>query len=401
MFVSFSYCQTAQIVVKFIFGNIWRIGGFPVRKLAQRTEAVVSLSALEHNVRRIREIIGDGVEIMAVLKGDGYGHGEKGIYSTLKKCGIERYAVAVWEEGASLREAGCTEPILLLGDTCDGQLENIIKYSLTPAIFSYDTAQKLDMLARWSGITCPVHIKIDTGMSRIGFADDERSIELIQRINALENIEITGAFTHFARADEPDGASAKAQFERYIRMLERLEDAGVKIPCKHVANSPAILLRPETRLDAVRAGDILFGLCPIDEDDWAAADFRQVMHWYTYVVMVKEVPAGTEVGYGGTFVTARPTKIATIPVGFADGYSRALSNKGRVRINGEEAPIIGRVCMDQFMVDVTDIGEVRRGDTVSLLDDELSVLWMADLLDKNVDEIVCGISKRVPRIYED
>ena len=401
MFVSFSYCQTAQIVVKFIFGNIWRIGGFSVRKLAQRTEAVVSLSALEHNVRRIREIIGDGVEIMAVLKGDGYGHGEKGIYSTLKKCGIERYAVAVWEEGASLREAGCTEPILLLGDTCDGQLENIIKYSLTPAIFSYDTAQKLDMLARWSGITCPVHIKIDTGMSRIGFADDERSIELIQRINALENIEITGAFTHFARADEPDGASAKAQFERYIRMLERLEDAGVKIPCKHVANSPAILLRPETRLDAVRAGDILFGLCPIDEDDWAAADFRQVMHWYTYVVMVKEVPAGTEVGYGGTFVTERPTKIATIPVGFADGYSRALSNKGRVRINGEEAPIIGRVCMDQFMVDVTDIGEVRRGDTVSLLDDELSVLWMADLLDKNVDEIVCGISKRVPRIYED
>ncbi len=401
MFVSFSYCQTAQIVVKFIFGNIWRIGGFPVRKLAQRTEAVVSLSALEHNVRRIREIIGDGVEIMAVLKGDGYGHGEKGIYSTLKKCGIERYAVAVWEEGASLREAGCTEPILLLGDTCDGQLENIIKYSLTPAIFSYDTAQKLDMLARWSGITCPVHIKIDTGMSRIGFADDERSIELIQRINALENIEITGAFTHFARADEPDGASAKAQFERYIRMLERLEDAGVKIPCKHVANSPAILLRPETRLDAVRAGDILFGLCPIDEDDWAAADFRQVMHWYTYVVMVKEVPAGTEVGYGGTFVTERPTIIATIPVGFADGYSRALSNKGRVRINGEEAPIIGRVCMDQFMVDVTDIGEVRRGDTVSLLDDELSVLWMADLLDKNVDEIVCGISKRVPRIYED
>ena len=371
-----------------------------MRKLAQRTEAVVRLSALEHNVRRIREIIGDGVQIMAVLKGDGYGHGEKGIYPSLKKCGIERYAVAVWEEGASLRQAGCTEPILLLGDTCDGQLENIIKYNLTPAIFSYDTAQKLNLLARWSGVTCRVHIKLDTGMSRIGFADDERSIELIQRIAALENIEIEGAFTHFARADEPDGVSAKAQFERYIRMLERLEDAGVRIPCKHVANSPAILLRPETRLDAVRAGDILFGLCPIDEDDWANADFRQVMHWYTYVVMVKEVPAGTEVGYGGTFVTKRPTRIATIPVGFADGYSRALSNVGKVRINGEEAPIIGRVCMDQFMVDVTDIGEVKRGDTVALLDDELSVLWMADLLGRNVDEIVCGISKRVPRIYE-
>lgn len=372
-----------------------------MRRLAQRTEAVVSLSALEHNVRRIREIIGDGVEIMAVLKGDGYGHGEKGIYSTLKKCGIERYAVAVWEEGASLREAGCTEPVLLLGDTCDGQLENIIKYNLTPAIFSYDTAQKLNMLARWSGVVCSVHLKIDTGMSRIGFAADERSIELIQRINALENLQITGAFTHFARADEADGVSVKAQFEKYICMLERLEDAGVTIPCKHVANSPAILLRPETRLDAVRAGDILFGLCPIDEDDWARADFRQVMRWYTYVVMVKEVPAGTEVGYGGTFVASRPTKIATVPVGFADGYSRSLSNRGMVKINGRTAPIIGRVCMDQFMVDVTDLPEVKRGDTVTLLDDELSVLWMADLLEKNVDEIVCDISKRVPRIYED
>ena len=151
-----------------------------MRKLAQRTEAVVSLSALEHNVERIREIIGDGVEIMAVLKGDGYGHGEKGIYSTLKKCGIERYAVAVWEEGASLREAGCVEPILLLGDTCDGQLENIIKYNLTPAIFSYDTAQKLNLLARWSGITCPVHIKIDTGMSRLGFACTREAADQIE-----------------------------------------------------------------------------------------------------------------------------------------------------------------------------------------------------------------------------
>lgn len=138
----------------------------------------------------------------------------------------------------------------------------------------------------------------------------------------------------------------------------------------------------------------------IDEDDWAKEDFEQVMRWYTYVVMVKEVPVGTEVGYGGTFVTKRPTKIATVPVGFADGYSRKLSNKGKVIINGKEAPIIGRICMDQFMVDVTDIGEVKRGDTVSLLDDKLSVVWMADLLDSNVDEIVCGISKRVPRIYE-
>ena len=183
-------------------------------------------------------------------------------------------------------------------------------------------------------------------------------------------------------------------------LFEYQENSGINIPCKHVSNSPAILLRPEMQLDAVRAGDILYGLCPIDEQDWAAEDLRQIISWYTYVVMVKEVPTGTEIGYGGTFVTTRPTKVATIPVGFADGYSRRLSNIGKVKINDQYAPIIGRVCMDQFMVDVTDIDDVKRGDTVSLLDEDLSVLWMADLLDTNVDEIVCGISKRVPRFYE-
>ena len=190
-----------------------------MRKLTQRTEAVVNLRALEHNVKNIRARLGSGVEIMAVLKGDGYGHGEKGIYPTLKSCGIERYAVAVWEEGASLRNAGCTEPILLLGDTCDGQLENLIKFNLTPAIFSLDTAEKLNTLAKWGGVTQPVHIKIDTGMSRIGFPADESAVESVRRISEMSNLEITGAFTHFSRADEPDGASAKAQFEKYIRFI--------------------------------------------------------------------------------------------------------------------------------------------------------------------------------------
>lgn len=371
-----------------------------MRKMTQRTVAVVNLSLLEKNIKNIRSRLKDGVEIMAVLKGDGYGHGEKGIYPTLKKCGIERYAVAVWEEGASLREAGAVEPILLLGDTCDGQLENVIKYNLTPTIFSLDTAEKLNLLAKWSGIVQPINIKIDTGMSRIGFPADSSSVEKILKINSMENLKITGAFTHFSRADENDGVSATNQFKLYLETVKMFEDAGVPIPCKHVANSPAILLRPETQLDAVRAGDILFGLCPIDENDWEKEDLHQIISWYTYVVMVKEVPKGTEVGYGGTYVTNRTTKIATIPVGFADGYSRRLSNIGKVIINGKEAPIIGRICMDQFMVDVTDIGDVKRGDTVTLLDENLSVLWMADLLNTNVDEIVCGISKRVPRIYE-
>ena len=174
----------------------------------------------------------------------------------------------------------------------------------------------------------------------------------------------------------------------------------VTIPFRHVSNSPAILLHPKMQLDGVRAGDILYGLNPVDDDLWEKEDIQQVMHWYTQVAMVKEVPAGTQVGYGGTFTTTRPTKIATIPIGFADGYNRKLSNRGKVRIHDMDAPIIGRVCMDQFMVDVTEIENVQRGDTVALLDDHVSILWMANLLDVNVDEIVCGISKRVPRVYE-
>lgn len=371
-----------------------------MRKLTQRTQAVIDLRALEHNIQNVRNRLPGGVQIMAVLKGDAYGHGAVGIYPTLKKCGVERYAVATWEEGAALRNAGATEPILLLGDTCDGQLENVIKFGLMPTIFSLDTAEKLDLLARWSGVVQDVHIKIDTGMSRIGFPADDSSVSQIQKIHAMKNLRIAGAFTHFSRADEPDGIHTQAQFQRFLDLISKLEASGISIPCKHTANSPAVLLRPETYLDAVRPGDILFGLCPIDEAAWAGEDFRQVLRWYTYVAMVKRVPAGTQVGYGGTFVTKRSTSIATIPVGFADGYSRRLSNRGKVRIHDREAPIIGRVCMDQFMVDVTDIPDVKRGDTVALLDDRLSVLWMANLLEANVDEIVCGISKRVPRIYE-
>lgn len=371
-----------------------------MRKLAQRTEAVIDLRALEHNINNVRGRLNDGVEMMAVLKGDAYGHGIPGVYPTLKKCGVERYAVATWEEGAALRGVGATEPILLLGDTCDGQLENVIKYNLTPTIFSPDTAEKLDLLARWNGIVQPVHIKIDTGMSRIGFLANDATIPQIQKIHNMKNLRIEGAFTHFSRADEPDGISANAQLKLFLDMVDKLETAGIPIPYLHASNSPAILLRPEAQLNIVRPGDILFGLCPVDPAIWEKTDIRQVMRWYTYVVMVKEVPAGTEVGYGGSFVAKRPTKIATLPVGFADGYSRRLSNLGKVHIHGQEAPIIGKICMDQCTVDVTDIPDVKRGDTVALLDDTLSILWMSQLLDANVDEIVSSVSKRVPRIYE-
>ena len=372
-----------------------------MRKLTRRTEAVVRLDALRHNIRNIQARLDKGCRMMAVLKGDGYGHGLQQIFPTLKAAGIADFAVAIWEEGVALRQAGCTDPILILGDTCDDCLEQLVLHNLTPTIFSLETAQKLNGLAAAHGCVQPVHIKIDTGMSRIGFPAEEASVEPIVAIDRMENLQITGAFTHFARADEPDGQVADRQFRAYRLLLDRLEAAGVSIPFCHVSNSPAILLHPQFRLDGVRAGDILYGLNPVEDEIWEKEDFRQVIHWYTQVAMVKTVPAGTQVGYGGTYTTQRPTAIATIPIGFADGYNRRLSNRGKVRIHGQDAPIIGRVCMDQFMVDVTDIPNVQRGDTVSLLDDEVSILWMANLLDVNVDEIVCNISKRVPRVYED
>ena len=372
-----------------------------MRKLNQRTEAVVRLHALRHNVHNIQARLHPGCRMMAVLKGDGYGHGIRNIYPTLHDAGIDCFAVAIWEEGVMLREAGCTDPILILGDTCDDCLEQVIIHKLTPTVFCEETAEKLNALAGKHNCVQPIHLKIDTGMSRIGFPADDRAFGPILAISKLENLQITGAFTHFARADEPDGEIAMAQFERYMALVNKLEELGVSIPLKHVSNSPAILLHPQVQLDAVRAGDILYGLNPVDDDLWEKEDFQQVMHWYTQVALVKEVPAGTQVGYGGTFTTQRPTKIATIPIGFADGYNRKLSNRGKVRIHDMDAPIIGRVCMDQFMVDVTDIPNVQRGDTVALLDDHVSILWMANLLDVNVDEIVCGISKRVPRVYED
>ncbi len=369
-------------------------------KTQQRTAAVVHLDRLRANVENIRARLQCGVEMMAVLKGDGYGHGLAGILPTLQQCGIRRLAVAIWEEGAALRQAGAAEEtILVLGDTWDDQLHELIDHRLTPTIFSEDTARKLNELAAERNVIQPIHIKLDTGMRRIGFATDAAAIDAIARIAALPHLAITGAFTHFARADELDRDETQQQYDRFLRVIEQLRLRGVEIPFLHVANSASILLRPDVHLQGARAGDILYGLCPIDEDIWPEMGLQEVLTWQTYVALVKQVPAGTQIGYGGTHVTARATTVATLPVGFADGYDRRLSNRGYVMIHGQKAPILGRVCMDQFMVDVTDIPDVQRGDTVTLLGEGITIMEMANLLEINVDEILCHITKRVPRVY--
>lgn len=368
-------------------------------ELKGRTAAVIDLSKLRSNIANIKKRLKPGVELMAVMKGDGYRHGIAGLYPTLKECGITSYAVAIWEEGKMLRDAGCSEPILILGDTREDMLEEALEYNLDLTVFSLSGARKISSAAKAAGKKQNIQIKINTGMNRIGFPVNDKAVAEIKEISQLENLNLTGIFTHFAKADEADHKSADRQLTLYLDMVSRLKNAGITFPKHHVANSPAILMMPHAQLDAVRCGDILYGLTPSDEYDWKNSGLQEILSWYTYVAMVKEVPAGSEVGYGGTFVTKRPTKIATLPIGFADGYSRYLSNKGKVIIRGKEAPIIGRVCMDQCMADVTDIPDVERNNIVTLLGDGVSIEWMADLLETNVDVIVCNISARVPRVY--
>lgn len=366
-----------------------------------RTAAVIHLDRLGRNIENIKGRLAPGVELVAVVKADSYGHGAAGLYPTFREHGIRQYAVAIWDEGAALRRAGAEEePIMILGDTWDDQLPELLRWRLTPAIIQEETAEKLNALAGAAGVIHPIQIKLDTGMSRIGFPADERALAPIRRIAAMENLRITGVFSHFPRADELDVPETEEQFGRFCRTVALLREAGVEIPMAHIANSAALLLRPESyQLDAVRPGDAFYGLNSIDPEPWSAMGFEEILSWHSYVAMVKTIPAGTQVGYGGTWVAPRETRLATIPVGFVDGYSRALSNRGYVLIRGQEAPIRGRVCMDQFMVDVTDIPDVRRGDPVTLLGGSMTVQRMSDISGLSIDEIVCGISGRVPRIY--
>jgi alanine racemase len=278
-------------------------------------------------------------------------------------------------------------------------LDEAVKYDLDLTVFSLEGAKNMAAAAKAAGKKQNVQIKLNTGMNRIGFPVCQESYDTIKEICSMEELNVTGIFTHFARADEADHVSARKQLALYQKAISDMEAMGITFPKHHVANSPAILMMPEAQLDAVRCGDIVYGLTPSDEFDWKGSGLQEILSWYTYVAMVKTVPEGSEIGYGGTFVTKRETKIATLPVGFADGYSRYLSNKGKVIINGKEAPIIGRVCMDQCMADITDIPDVKRGDTVTLLGDGCTIEDMANLLDTNVDVIVCNISARVPRVY--
>lgn len=367
-----------------------------------RVQANINLDAIYQNVINAKQLLKPETKFMAVIKADGYGHGAVEIAKTIDGQ-ADAYGVAILEEGIELRKAGITKPILILGFTPEPQYSSMIDYNITTAVFQYDMAAKMSETAVLKGKKAKIHIKLDTGMSRIGFALNEESLACILRIAELPGIQIDGCFSHFARMDEKDKTKAKKQFDDFLAFTQKIEESGIALPVKHISNSAGIIDAPEVQLDMVRDGICLYGLYPSEEVQKERLALIPAMELKAYVSYVKELEAGIEIGYGGTYTTTRKTKVATIPVGYADGYPRCLSGKGRVLIHGESAPIIGRVCMDQFMVDVTDIAPVKEGDIVTLFgrdgDAMLSVEEVSGMSYSFNYEFVCDVGKRVPRVF--
>ena len=372
-------------------------------KKYSRVFAKIDLGAVRNNFLAMKEKLRDGTKIIAVVKADGYGHGAVPIARMAEPWDfIWGFAAATVEEAVELRLAGIKKPILILGCVFEEDYEKLTAYGIRPTVFQLSAARELSQTAVRTGTSLPVHLAVDTGMSRIGFADTEESVKEIEEMAKLPGLVLEGIFTHFARADEKDKSDAVSQLNRYLRFIRLLQEAGISIPLRHCSNSAGILEMPEANMDAVRAGISMYGIYPSDEMDRNRIRLEPAMELKSHIVYIKEVPAGVPVSYGGTFVTDRPTRIATIPVGYADGYPRSLSSRGCVLIRGKRAPILGRICMDQFMADVTDI-PAEELDEVTLMgrdgEEFLSVDELGALSGRFPYEFVCDISKRVPRIY--
>ena len=323
-------------------------------KQCPRTYARIDIDAILHNVNEVKKRIKKETMIMAVIKADGYGHGSVTLADYLSDL-VDYFGVALIEEAVELRNNGITKPILILGYTDPTQFDLVVDYDVTQTIFTKESAALLSEIAVKNNKIAKLHIAVDTGMTRIGFEDTSDSVNEIKEICTYKNLNVEGIFTHFACADQKDKTSAKIQFSRYMNFINLLSKNGIDIPIKHVSNSAAIIEFNDTNLNMVRSGIITYGLYPSDEVETEPIKAIPAMSLITHVVHVKTVPSGCGVSYGHTYITDKPTKIATLPVGYADGYPRALSSKGRVIIGGQYAPIIGRVCMDQMMVDVSDI----------------------------------------------
>ena len=314
------------------------------------------------------------------------------------------FAVATSEEAHILRMAGIKKPILILGYTFPYSYDTLVEEEIRPAVFREDSVLQLAEAAKKIGKKAKVHIKVDTGMSRIGITPDEKGLEFVKHLMAHEELEIEGIFTHFAKADEADKTEALKQFEVFGEFIDKIEkQLGLYIPLKHCANSAGIIELPRASMDAVRAGISLYGLYPSEEVSRDIIPMEAALSWYSHIIYIKTLQKGQSVSYGGTFTATREMRVATIPLGYGDGYPRSLSGKGYVLIHGKQAPILGRVCMDQFMVDISEIPDVKEGDLVTLIGKDgeacISAECLGELSGRFNYELVCDIGKRVPRIY--
>jgi len=369
-----------------------------------RTWAEINLDNIAHNVREIRRIVGKRTEIMAVVKADAYGHGVLETVSTLLENGTTRLAVSMLDEAIQLRKTGIDVPILVLSHTHPKRADELIKYQITQTVYSHDMAKALSDEAMRQGVKAKIHIKIDTGMGRVGFPPGYSAVKAVMEIQKLPGITIEGIFSHFATADEEDGSYTMHQMELFESIISELNRIGILIPIRHISNSAAILQYPEFAMELVRPGIILYGIYPSDDVKKDVADLRPAMTLKSNIAMLKWVEPGTDISYGRKFTTARKSLIATLPVGYADGYSRLLSGKSRVLVNGQFAPVVGSICMDQCMVDVTEIeGDIKTGDEVVLLgkqgNREIAARELAGYMGTIPYEVVCIIGKRVPRVY--
>lgn len=376
----------------------------------QRVYARIDLDAVRNNMDHMKASLAPETKMIGVIKTDGYGHGAIPIARELEPIEyMYGFAVATAEEAFILRNSGITKPILILGYTFPYSYERLIREEIRMTVFRYDTLKELSAVAarlKENGINkkAGIHIKVDTGMSRIGVRPDEEGYAFVQKAFETDGIEVEGIFTHFARADETDKTAVNKQLAEFNRFLAYIKErTGREIPVKHCSNSAGIIELPQANMDAVRAGITLYGLWPSGQVRKDIITLTPVLSLYSHIIYIKEIEKGTPVSYGGTFTAEHRMKIATIPVGYGDGYPRGLSGKGYVLLHGKRAPVLGRVCMDQFMVDVSFIPEAKEGDSVTLIGEDgdlrITMEELGELSGRFNYEFACGLGRRVPRVY--
>ena len=365
------------------------------------TRVEIDLDALTFNLHQVRARVGPDCEILAVVKADAYGHGARGVAPTLQAAGADQFGVALVGEGGDLRRYGVSKPIVVLGGVFPKEEWAVLDQQLQPALYDLDVARRLDAAAREAGARIPCHLKVDTGMGRLGFRHDALN-EVLAALKTLPGLEVRGVISHLALADEPEQSFTATQTERFQAVVARVRAAGFAPRYLHLANSAAIYSRDLAGCNLVRPGVSLYGGLtgpPFEQD----VPQRPVMRFLSQVAQLKEVPAGEGVSYAHRFVTSRPSLIAAVPVGYADGYSRALTGKGEVLIHGRRAPVAGTVCMDWILVDVTHLPGIQVGDQVTLLgrdgNEAITAKEWADKIGTITYEVFCNVSKRVPRVF--